>query len=149
MSTEKHALEALDKLWVMATSVGTLVAVLAFVFKEFLTGVLNKVGEWVAINIFNKKKLEHLKEKVAKADERGRLHAFLAEELHKVNQRLDASEKRHAERDRKDVEVLKKLSDCHVRREELEIKTVKLISEMRAASIENAKLIAENSHLRG
>jgi hypothetical protein len=149
MSTEKNALEALDKLWIMLTSAGTLIAILAFVFKEFLTGIFNKVGEWVAMNIFHKKKIEHLTQKAARADERGTLHKFIADELYNVNRRMDECVKRHEERDRKDDEREKKLAKCQERREELEIKAVKFINEARAAAIENAKLLAENSRLQG
>ena len=156
MSAEKTIFDALqeiwrgfNRLWLWSIGTGTLAAVLGFVFKEFITGVLGKVGEWFAMKILNKKKVQHIREKAAKADERGQLHKFLAEELYKVNTRLDCCEQRHIERDLKDAETAKKLVACHNRREELEIKSVKLINEMKAAAIENAKLMADNSRLRG
>ena len=156
MSDEKNLLDGLheiwhgmDTIWVWLSSLGAVSAVLFFIFREIVIGALDKVGEFIATKILAKKKVQHLKERAARADERGRLHNFLAEELYKVNKRLDMCEERHKERDRRDAELEKKLSDCHTRREELEIKNVRLISDARAASIENAKLVAENSKLRG
>lgn len=149
MSTERDAWDLVDKLWVWLTATGTLVAMLGFVFREFLSGLLGKIGEWVATNLLNKKKVEHIKEKVVKADGRGKLHNFLAEELYKVNKRLDACETRHKERDRRDDEREKKLSECHKRREELEIKAVRFANETRLAAVENGNLLSELTRLKG
>ena len=107
------------------------------------------MGEWIATKILNKKKIDHLKDKAARADERGVLHKYVADELYRVNKRLDECDKRHQDRDRLDDEREKKLARCQERREELEIKAVRFINEARAAAIENAKLMAENSSLRG
>lgn len=156
MHDEKNLLDGLaevwrgfNQLWLWLTGTGVIGAALVFVFREFLVGIIDAVGSWFALKVLGKQKVQHIKEKAARADERGKLHAFLAEELYKVNQRLDGCENRHKDRDKKDEERHKSLTDCHKRREELEIKNVKFISDARAAAIENAKLLAENSSLRG
>jgi len=155
MSNEKNAWDAVHQiyggvgqLWLWLLTTGAITAAVVYVGKEFLVGLFNKIGEWVATTLLAKKKVQFLTEKAEAADNRGVLHKFLAEELHKLNLRLDDCDRRHAARDRNDELSARKLVNCHERREELEIKSVRLTSELRSAAIENATLVGQNVHLR-
>ena len=155
MSNEKNAWDAVhqiyggvSQLWVWLLTTGAITAAVVYTCKEFVIGLFNKLGEWVATKLLNKKKVQHLQDKAEAADNRGVLHKFLAEELHKLNVRLDECDRRHRDRDHADQDNAKKLVNCHERREELEIKTVRLTSELRSAAIENAALLGQNTHLR-
>jgi hypothetical protein len=137
-----------NQAWLWLSGAGVLATALLFVFKEFVVGVAGKIGEWAATKILAKSKMRHIKDKAKHADSRGELHSFLAEELYKLNRRLDACDQRHQVRDLKDAELDRKLAECHKRREELEIKAVWSINEAKAAALEATRMIAENTRLR-
>jgi hypothetical protein len=116
--------------------------VLWTVFNAFLNGFFTKLGEWWASHRKQKEDHKIIREKVARADERGRLYDLVTEQYVSLKKQLNSQGL--------ELSIVRnKLEDCDKVKSDLSVKNAKLIAEARTAAIENGKLLGENATLMG
>ena len=119
----------------------------------FFRGALGEMGsafvDFFGKHFGHKTERKLMRDKAARADERGKLYDLIARNHIEVSWRLDCCERRHAERDRTDKHRQKELDDCREKNSNLALVNAKLINEARMSALDNAKLLAENAVIEG